>query len=423
MVFVYAPGQPQNGAPGVGIPVGSPQSRKGRNHIAAVGVVDLLGHVLGIHGGFDKPKLIPKPLDGGPGHKNGAFEGIVHLPIQPPSDGGHQPVPGENGGFSGVHQQKGTGSVGTLGIAGIKAGLSEEGCLLVTGSTGNGDGCAEKLGGSVPINPTGGNGLWEHGRRDIQQLQNLLIPLQSVDVEQHGSGGVGIIGYMNLSAAELPDQPGFHGAEQKLPIVCQLPCSGDVFQNPADFGAGKIGIDYQTGFLPDGIHQPLFRQAVAVFGGSAALPHNGVTDGTACGFVPDDGGFTLVGDADGGDIRSGGTDVGHGLPGYLQLGGEDLVGVMLHPAGLGENLGKFLLGDAAYFPCVVEQDAAVGGGAGIQRHNILGHRAHPFCVLLDVGVVVDVILTVAVIAVAPGAVAEFQLGIGHIGAAADGAAV
>ena len=228
---------------------------------------------------------------------------------------------------------------------------------------------------------------------------------------------------MNFSAAELPDQPGFHGAEQKLPIFCQFPCPGDVFQNPADFGAGEVGVDDQTGFLPDGIHQSLLGETVAVFGGSAALPHNGIADGTACGFVPDDGGLPLVGDADGGDIRSRGADVGHGLPGYLQLGGEDLVGVMLHPAGLGENLGKFLLGNAANLSGVVEQDAAVGGGAGIQRHDILGHGAHPFCVLLDVGVVVDVILTVAVIAVAPGAVAEFQLGIGHIGAAADGAAV
>ena len=39
------------------------------------------------------------------------------------------------------------------------------------------------------------------------------------------------------------------------------------------------------------------------------------------------------------------------------------------------------------------------------------------------GVVVDVVLAVAVVAVALGAVAELQLRIGNIGAAADGAAV
>ena len=43
--------------------------------------------------------------------------------------------------------------------------------------------------------------------------------------------------------------------------------------------------------------------------------------------------------------------------------------------------------------------------------------------LFNVGVVVDVVLAVAVVAVALGAVAELQLRIGNIGAAADGAAV
>ena len=43
--------------------------------------------------------------------------------------------------------------------------------------------------------------------------------------------------------------------------------------------------------------------------------------------------------------------------------------------------------------------------------------------LLYVAVVVDVILAVAMVAGAAGAVAEFQLGIGNIGSAAYGAAV
>ena len=42
---------------------------------------------------------------------------------------------------------------------------------------------------------------------------------------------------------------------------------------------------------------------------------------------------------------------------------------------------------------------------------------------LNVGVIVDVVFAIAVIALAFGAVAEFQLRVGHIGAAADGAFV
>ena len=45
------------------------------------------------------------------------------------------------------------------------------------------------------------------------------------------------------------------------------------------------------------------------------------------------------------------------------------------------------------------------------------------CVLFNMGVVIDVVLAVAMVTLAPGAVAEFQLRIGHIRAAADGAFV
>ena len=51
---------------------------------------------------------------------------------------------------------------------------------------------------------------------------------------------------------------------------------------------------------------------------------------------------------------------------------------MLHPAGLREDLGKLLLGNAAYFACGIEEDTSVGGGSGIQSHNIFGHRKNSF---------------------------------------------
>ena len=89
--------------------------------------------------------------------------------------------------------------------------------------------------------------------------------------------------------------------------------------------------------------------------------------------IPDDGGFPLVGNADGSNVGSGSADVCHGLLGHFQLCGENFVCIMLHPTGLGEDLGEFLLCHAAYIAGFVKENAAVGGGAGIQRHNIFRH--------------------------------------------------
>ena len=373
MVFVDAPGQAHNGAPGVLIPVGRAQTREGGHHIAAVGIRHLSGHILGILGGIDEFHLIPQPLDGGTRHEDGALQGVLHLAVQAPGDGGDQTVFAEHGGFAGIHQQEAAGAVGVLGLAGTEAGLSEEGGLLIPGGAGDGNGRAEKLGQSFAVDAAAGPDLRQHAFWDVQLRQNLIVPLQGVDVKEHGPGGVGVVGHMGLAAGELPDQPGFHGAEEQLAPPGPLPDAGDVLQNPAQLGSGKVGVDDQAGFAAVGLRQALGLEAVAVLAGAAALPDDGPGNRLAGELVPDDGGFPLIGDADGGDVGGRGADVGHGQPGHLQLGGPDLVGVMLHPAGLGEILGEFLLGHGAHLAPLIKQNTAVGRGTCVQRHNVSFH--------------------------------------------------
>ena len=185
---------------------------------------------------------------------------------------------------------------------------------------------------------------------------------------------------MDFAAGKTPDEPCLHGAEQQLSGFRLMPGTGHIFQDPADLGAGEIRVDDKTGLMPDGLRQPLIPQRVAVGGGAAALPDDGGADGSAGLFAPDDGSLPLVGDADGGNVGRGSACVFQSLPGNFQLGSEDLVRVMLHPAGLGEVLGEFLLGHGADGARVVKEDAPVAGGACIQCHNVFCHAVTLLCI-------------------------------------------
>ena len=84
-------------------------------------------------------------------------------------------------------------------------------------------------------------------------------------------------------------------------------------------------------------------QFFADFVRSGALPYDGIGVGQACIFVPEHGGLPLVGNADGGQIRtvnsflfkSASNDILGVLP--------DLRWIVFHPTRLGKDLGKLLL--------------------------------------------------------------------------------
>ncbi|MNV81194.1 hypothetical protein D3C71_1748430 [compost metagenome] len=60
--------------------------------------------------------------------------------------------------------------------------------------------------------------------------------------------------------------------------------------------------------MTDVLFQAVTLELFADVGGAAALPDDGVVNRFAGLFFPDDGGFTLVGDADTGDLI--GIDIG-----------------------------------------------------------------------------------------------------------------
>ena len=128
-------------------------------------------------------------------------------------------------------------------------------------------------------------------------------PSTAPGCQKHGAAGVGVVGDVGLSAGELPHQPGVHGAEQEISGLRPGPSPLHMVQDPAELGGGEVGVDEQAGVLLDVIGKGLvLLELLAQRRGAAALPHDGIVDGTPGDFVPDNGGLTLVGDADGGQL-------------------------------------------------------------------------------------------------------------------------
>ena len=78
-------------------------------------------------------------------------------------------------------------------------------------------------------------------------------------------------------------------------------------------------------------------------GGAAALPHNGIVDGAAGFLIPYDGGFTLIGDADGGNFFGRYVAFGQYLHHHAVLGRINFHRIVFHIAGLGVVLGELFL--------------------------------------------------------------------------------
>ena len=265
MILIYTTGQSHDRAAGILIPVGSSKSRKRRHDVAAVCIRYLSRKILGIRCGIHQMKLITKPLDRSTSHKYGSLQNISDLSVKSPSDGRNQPVIGKYRFISCIHQKKATGSICILGFTFLKAGLPEQRRLLVPGSTGYRDPSTEKGRICLTINLTGLFYLREHAFRNIKLLQDLIIPLQCIDVEHHGSGRIGIICYMNSSLGQLPDQPGLHGTKQKLTLLCSFAGTLHIIQDPFYLGGRKIRINNKSCFLTEFFFQSLCFQAVAVF--------------------------------------------------------------------------------------------------------------------------------------------------------------
>ena len=199
-------------------------------------------------------------------------------------------------------------------------------------------------------------------RKSFKQFR---VPLACMDVQQQRARGIAGVGDVSRAAGEFPDQPTVHRAESQLALFGFLARPGNVVQNPAHFGSGKIGIQQQPGALLNHFQRAIAAQLIAHSRGAAILPHDRVVNRLARLAVPDDAGLALIGDAYRSDVARTRAHAAERFHGDSHLGRPDFFRIMLHPAGLRINLADLPLRDGGDLPAVIEKNRANAGGAGV----------------------------------------------------------
>ena len=109
---------------------------------------------------------------------------------------------------------------------------------------------------------------------------------------------------MSRAAGQTPDEPRVYITKAQLTHLCTLACARYVVKDPLDLGTAEVCVDNQSGLLTNFVDETLSLELVAVLCGTAILPYDSMVDRLLGVDVPDDGGLTLIGNADGGDIQA-----------------------------------------------------------------------------------------------------------------------
>ena len=291
-------------AAGILIPIRSGQTGERRNKIDTATVRNRGSKFLNLAAALDEPEAVAQPLDDAAAYIDGAFKGVLHFVADLPRHGGEEVVLREDGLVTDVQHDEATGAIGVLDRTRCEAHLAEERTLLVTGDTCDRHLVGEDCGLGVAIDLRARLHLRHHAARNVQKLEQIVIPLQGIDIEQHGTAGIRHIGNVHLSAGQAPDEPGVDVTEAQLAFLSALACTRHIVEDPFDLCAAEVSIDDQTRLLTDLVDEPLSLQLVAELSRAAVLPYDGVVDRLFRVDIPNDRRLTLVRDADGGDVET-----------------------------------------------------------------------------------------------------------------------
>src|SRR5262245_42540815 len=110
-------------------------------------------------------------------------------------------------------------------------------------------------------------------------------------------------------------------------------------------------------------------QLITELGRAPVLPHNRAIDRLACPPVPDNCPLPPGRDADARQVACLQTCLAQRHARYFELTRPILARIMLHPAGLREDLPEFLLRHGAHAARMIENDRSRTRGALVQRQD------------------------------------------------------
>lgn len=366
-----AAGQADDRAAGVGVPVRRAETGERGDEINAAVVGDAGSECFDVGGMRDQAEAVAEPLHDGAGDEDAAFQGVFERLVgaETPGDGREQLMFRDDGFLAGVEEQETARAVRVFGEAGAETRLAEECGLLVAGDAADRNAAEGGDRFDMAVDFTAGADLGKNRARDPEDAEEFIIPRAGAEIEQERAGSVGDIGGVDFSAGELPQQPGVDRAEGEFAASGASAGAGKVIEQPGEFGAAEIRIEEQAGFAAEKRLESAAFEPGAKFGGAAILPDDRAMKRAAGGSFPEQRGFALIGQADGGEIGPGEIGFGDGGERGAAGGFPEIGGIVFDPAGLRKMLGELLAGGALSVTLMVEYDGSGGSRALIERED------------------------------------------------------
>ena len=235
-----------------------------------------------------------------------------------------------------VLQQEASRSVGVFGLARGPAQLPEECCLLIAGNARNRHAAETRNGAQrrrhLAHALAGPYNFRQHAFGNLEELQQVLIPLALYNIEKKRARGVGHVCNVLVPAGKVPDQPTVYSAESKLAALGTRPRAVYVIQNPLHLGRGEIRIEHEAGLRRDALSGSAVFERLALCSSATILPHDRrMNCFSRCAF-PHNHGLALVGNADGRHVARPRSHFAEGFYGAGKLAGQDLHRIVLDPS-------------------------------------------------------------------------------------------